>query len=256
MGHLTFGIQNFAIICHDRGTTVTEREIDQLLVAKVQQGDRGAFNELVVKYQRRLFRVICRIIPDPGDAEDVMQETFIRAFRALPSFRGEAGFYTWLFRIGVNSAKNFAIMRQRKAGVSAQLGSDEDDTADPALNVTDHRSPMSELENKQTIAALNAALDAMPVHLSSALMLCEIDGYSYKEIAVIMDCPMGTVRSRIFRARELIAAKLAPLLETESYRAARNTPFFDLDQMRTHARACVPEGLREARCAPDPELAA
>ena len=234
---------------------MTDREADEKLVARVQQGDRTAFNELVVKYQRRLFRVICRIIPDPGDAEDVMQETFIRAFRALPSFRGEAGFYTWLFRIGVNSAKNFAIMRQRKAGVSAQLGSDEDDTADPALNVTDHRSPMSELENKQTISALNDALDAMPVHLSSALMLCEIDGYSYKEISIIMGCPMGTVRSRIFRARELIAAKLAPLLETESYRAARNTPFYDIARMPAGG-AAPPRAQPETRRTPNPKLAA
>ncbi len=226
---------------------MTDRELDEKLVARVQAGERAAFNDLVVKYQRRLFRVICRIVPDPGDAEDVMQETFIRAFRALPAFRGEAGFYTWLFRIGVNSAKNFAITRQRKAGVCAPLGADDDGTADPALNVTDHRSPMSELENKQTIAALNDALDAMPLHLSSALMLCEIDGYTYKEIADIMACPMGTVRSRIFRARELIAAKLAPLLETESYRAARNTPFFDLSSV-TRSRA---EAMR-----PDPKLAA
>lgn len=200
---------------------MTSREVDEQLVKRIQNGDSSAFNELVRKYERRLFRVISRIIHDPTDAEDIVQESFIRAYRALPSFRGEAGFYTWLFRIAVNSAKNFATTRQRKAGVSAQLTLDDDDTASDLLSIADNHSPMADLENKQTIAALNDVLDAMPVDLSAALILCEIDGLSYQEIAVVMQCPLGTVRSRIFRARELIAQKLGPLLDSTSFRPSR-----------------------------------
>jgi len=194
---------------------MTEREVDEKLVLRFQAGDRAAFDHLVNKYRGKLFRVISRLIHDPADAEDVVQETFIRSFRALPAFRGDAGFYTWLFRIGVNTAKNHRVAKGRKAGISIQLNLDSDETADDFFPMADTQSPIAALENKQTVAALNRVLDAMAVDLSTPLILCELEGLSYQEIADIMACPIGTVRSRIFRARELIAKKLAPMVDSK-----------------------------------------
>lgn len=193
-----------------------DRADDEVLVARFQSGDTAAFSLLVQKYQDKLMRVVSRLVHNRPDAEDVVQETFIRAYRALPQFRGESGFYTWLFTIGMNAAKNFRITQVRKFDVWLQSGADPDDPSYEGPVSVDMNSPMAELETKQLIAALNSVLDAMPEHLSIPLILCQIEGMSYEDIATTMQCPTGTVRSRIFRARELIATKLAPLVDARS----------------------------------------
>lgn len=193
--------------------TSTDMQADEALVCRAQQGDRAAFDQLVLKYQRKLLRVLSRMTYDQADVQDIVQETFIRAYRALPSFRREASFYTWLFRIGINSARNHRVAKMLRADVSQQLVADTDESHDEGKAVPDDQSPIALLENKQTLMALSDALDDMPVHLSGPLLLCELEGLSYLEISAVMKCPIGTVRSRIFRARELVAAKLAPLLD-------------------------------------------
>jgi len=193
---------------------VTDKDVDALIVLRVQGGDLPAFNLLVLKYQRRLLRVVLRLVHDPADAEDVVQETFVKAYRALPNFRGDAAFYTWLFRIGVNVAKNFLVTKNRKAGVSMQLVTRDDDPGADEHVVAEAACPSTALANKQTVIALDQALDAMPPQLRTAIVLYEIEGLSYEQIGDVMRCPVGTVRSRIFRARELIAAKLFPMIES------------------------------------------
>lgn len=192
----------------------TEREIDQLLVERVQRGDKKAFELLVVKYQRKLMRLVSRLIRDQAEAEDVVQEAFIKAYRALSQFRGDAAFYTWLYRIGINTAKNYLVTMSRRAPTSTESDAEEAETFDDAEHLRDINTPESLLATKQIAQTVNAAMDALPEELRTAITLREIEGLSYEEIADVMGCPIGTVRSRIFRAREAIAERLRPLLNT------------------------------------------
>ncbi|KKO63008.1 ECF RNA polymerase sigma-E factor [Janthinobacterium sp. KBS0711] len=191
----------------------TEREYDQLLVERVQAGDKRAFDVLVSKYQRRLMRLVSRLVHDPAEAEDVVQETFIKAYRALRHFRGDAAFYTWLYRIGINTAKNYLVTQGRRASTSSDTDAEQAESFDDGNKLRDNNTPESVLASKQIAATVNAAMDVLPIELRTAIVLREIEGLSYEEISEIMACPIGTVRSRIFRAREVIAEKLKPLLD-------------------------------------------
>lgn len=195
---------------------MSDREIDQQLVEQVQRGDKRAFDLLVIKYQRRLARLLSRFIRDPAEVEDITQETFIKAYRALPSFRGDSAFYTWLYRIGVNTAKNFLVSQGRKLPATVNgFGTEEAENFEGADQLREVNTPESELMGKQVVQTVNQALEALPEELRTAIILREIEGLSYEEIADIMNCPIGTVRSRIFRAREAVADKLRPLLGTD-----------------------------------------
>ncbi len=192
-----------------------QRETDAELVLRVQQGDKRAFELLVAKYQRRVERLISRLIRDPAEVEDVAQEAFIKAYRALPQFRGESAFYTWLYRIAVNTAKNFLVSSGRRPRPLADTAAEEDgESFDAADVVEDINTPDAVLHSRQVAETVNAAIEALPPDLRTALTLREIEGLTYEEIAEAMDCPIGTVRSRIFRAREAIAERLRPLLGT------------------------------------------
>jgi len=195
---------------------MSEREIDQVLVERAQGGDKRAFDQLVSKYQRKLGRLLSRFVRDPAEVEDVSQEAFIKAYRALPSFRGDSAFYTWLYRIGINTAKNYLVSQGRRAPTTTEFDTEEAETFDDATQLRDINTPESLLLTKQIGETINSAMDALPEELRTAIILREIDGMSYEEIAGIMDCPIGTVRSRIFRAREAVATKLRPLLDTAS----------------------------------------
>jgi len=193
---------------------MSDRELDQQLVERVQRGDKQAFGLLVAKYQRKLLRLLSRLIRDPAEVEDVAQETFIKAYRALPSFRGDSAFYTWLYRIGVNTAKNYLVAQGRRAPTTTGYNSEEAETFDDGEQLRDINTPERLMMSRQIGETVEAAMDALPDELKTAIVLREIEGLSYEEIAAIMDCPIGTVRSRIFRAREAIADKLRPLLDT------------------------------------------
>lgn len=193
---------------------MNEREIDQTLVERAQKGDKQAFEQLVGKYQRKLGRLLSRFIHDHAEVEDVSQETFIKVYRALPTFRGESAFYTWLYRIGVNTVKNHMLAKGRRAPTSTEFDADEAEAFEDAEHLHDINTPERLLQSKQIGQTVNAAMDALPEELRNAIVLREIDGLSYEEIALEMNCPIGTVRSRIFRARETIAEKLRPLLDT------------------------------------------
>lgn len=193
----------------------TEREIDQLLVERVQRGDKKAFELLVIKYQRKLMRLVSRLVRDQAEAEDVVQEAFIKAYRALPQFRGDSAFYTWLYRIGINTAKNYLVTQGRRAPTSTEANSEEAETFDDGEQLRDINTPESLLATKQIAQTVNTAMEDLPAELRTAITLREIEGLSYDEIAEAMGCPIGTVRSRIFRAREAIADKLRPLLGTD-----------------------------------------
>jgi RNA polymerase sigma factor RpoE len=192
---------------------MSEREIDQALVERAQGGDQRAFDILVQKYQRKLGRLLSRFIRDAAEVEDVTQEAFIKAYRALPAFRGDSAFYTWLYRIGINTAKNYLVAQGRRAPTSTGFDSEEAETFEDGDQLRDINTPESVLHSKQVGETVNAAMEALPEELRKAIVLREIEGMSYEEIAKVMDCPIGTVRSRIFRAREAVAAKLRPLLE-------------------------------------------
>lgn len=197
------------------GTAVTtERECDQLLVERAQHGDRSAFDLLVAKYQRRLLRLVVRLVHDPAEAEDVVQESFIKAYRALRHFRGEAAFYTWLYRIGVNTAKNhLASQGRRNHNGPPSRGSGQDEGESEQLS--DIATPEAMFASKQIAGTVHAAVAALPLELRTAIVLRELEGMSYEEISEVMACPLGTVRSRIFRAREAIAEKLRPFFDTQ-----------------------------------------
>jgi RNA polymerase sigma-70 factor (ECF subfamily) len=192
----------------------TERNIDQLLVDRAQHGDKKAFEILVLKYQRKLMRLISRLIRDQAEAEDVVQEAFIKAYRALPQFRGDSAFYTWLYRIGINTAKNYLVTQGRRAPTSTEADVEEAETFDDGEQLRDINTPESMLATKQIAETVNLAMEVLPEELRIAITLREIEGLSYEDIAEAMHCPIGTVRSRIFRAREAIAEKLRPLLDT------------------------------------------
>ena len=193
---------------------MADKEVDQQLVERVQRGDKHAFDLLVSKYQRKLGRLISRFVRDPAEAEDVTQDAFIKAYRALPSFRGDSAFYTWLYRIGINTAKNYLVAQGRRAPTSTDFDADEAEGFEDADQLRDINTPESLLQSKQIGETVNAAIESLPEELRTAIVLREIEGLSYEEIAEAMNCPIGTVRSRIFRAREAVAAKLRPLLDT------------------------------------------
>jgi len=192
---------------------MSEREIDQQLVERAQRGDKRAFELLVEKYQRKLARLLSRLVRDPGEVEDVTQEAFIKAYRALPSFRGDSAFYTWLYRIGINTAKNYLVAMGRRAPTSTEIEAEEAEGYESGELLRDINTPESLLLTKEIAGTVNAAIEALPEELRSAIQLRELEGMSYEEIAKLMDCPIGTVRSRIFRAREAIAERLKPLLD-------------------------------------------
>jgi len=195
-----------------------DREIDQQLVERAQRGDKRAFELLVSKYQRKLGRLLSRFVRDAAEVADVTQEAFIKAYRALPSFRGDSAFYTWLYRIGINTAKNYLVALGRRAPTTTGFDNEEAEGFEDAEQLRDSSTPESELEGKEIAATVNRAMDALPADLRTAITLREIEGLSYEEIASVMNCPVGTVRSRIFRARDGIAAELRPLLGTEKDR--------------------------------------
>ncbi|MET0310691.1 MAG: RNA polymerase sigma factor RpoE [Burkholderiaceae bacterium] len=192
---------------------------DQMLVERTVAGDQRAFELLVVKYRRRIERLIGRMVRDTDLVEDIAQETFIRAYRALAQFRGEAQFYTWLYRIAVNSAKK-ALMDLKRDPVifegALRSSDDEDETSRPQSELTTSETPDTVLAAREIAEAVNAAMEALPEELRQAVTLREIEGLSYEEIASMMNCPIGTVRSRIFRAREAISVKVRPMLENQT----------------------------------------
>ncbi|HKC42612.1 MAG TPA: RNA polymerase sigma factor RpoE [Burkholderiales bacterium] len=197
---------------------MADRDVDQRLVERAQSGDKQAFDLLVTKYQRKLGRLLSRFIRDPAEVEDVAQEAFIKAYRALPSFRGDSAFYTWLYRIGINTAKNYLVAMGRRAPTTTEFDSDEAESFEDGDQLRDINTPENVLASKEIAATVQAAMEDLPEDLRTAIELREIEGLSYEEIANIMNCPIGTVRSRIFRAREAIAAKLRPLLDTRKDR--------------------------------------
>ncbi|MBA2549131.1 MAG: RNA polymerase sigma factor RpoE [Burkholderiaceae bacterium] len=192
---------------------MSERDIDQQLVERVQRGDKAAFNLLVVKYQRKIFRLLSRLIRDQAEIEDVAQEAFIKAYRALPNFRGDSAFYTWLYRIAINTAKNYLVSQGRRAPTSTPSDIEDAETFDDGDHLRDLNTPDSMLVTKQVGEAVNRAIDRLPEDLRTAIVLRELEGLSYEEISESMQCPIGTVRSRIFRAREAVALELKPILD-------------------------------------------
>ena len=195
-------------------------DTDLMLVERTVAGDQKAYELLVLKYQRRIERLIGRMVRDTDLIEDIAQETFIRAYRALSQFRGEAQFYTWLYRIAVNTAKKALVDLKRDPVVSESAlrggGDDEEETSGVENELTSAETPETVLAAKEIAATVNSAMEALPEELRQAVTLREIEGLSYEEIAEVMNCPIGTVRSRIFRAREAISAKVKPLLENQS----------------------------------------
>jgi RNA polymerase sigma-70 factor (ECF subfamily) len=193
---------------------MNDREIDRILVERAQKGDKQSFEQLVGKYQRKLGRLLSRFIRDDAEVEDVAQEAFIKVYHALPTFRGESAFYTWLYRIGINTAKNHLVAKGRRAPTSTEFDANEAESFEDAGNLHDINTPERLLQSKQIGQTIDAAMEALPEELRNAIVLREIEGLSYEEIATEMNCPIGTVRSRIFRAREAVAEKLRPLLDT------------------------------------------
>jgi len=192
----------------------SDRDIDQQLVERVQRGDKQAYGLLVQKYQRKLGRLLSRFIRDQAEVEDVVQEAFIKAYRALPNFRGDSAFYTWLYRIGINTAKNYLVAMGRRPQTSNEIEVEDAENFEDGDELRTVDTPETELMTKEIAKTVQLAIESLPEDLKTAIVLREIEGMSYEEIAVMMDCPIGTVRSRIFRARESIAERLRPLLDT------------------------------------------
>lgn len=197
---------------------MSDREIDRLLVERAQRGEKQAFELLVTKYQRKLARLLTRFVRDPAEVEDVAQETFIKAYRALPSFRGDSAFYTWLYRIGINTAKNHLVSLGRRPSATTEIDSEEAEGFSDGEQLRDINTPENLMMSREIASAVNDTMDTLPEELRMAIQLREIEGLSYEEIATIMNCPIGTVRSRIFRAREVIAEKLRPLVDARKDR--------------------------------------
>jgi RNA polymerase sigma-70 factor, ECF subfamily len=201
---------------------MADADADALLVERVKRGDVRAFEMLVVKYRRRIERLIGRMVRDTDLVEDIAQETFIRAYRALPQFRGESAFYTWLYRIAVNAAKKALMDLKRDPLITetalASSRDEDDETSRVENEQTDGETPDSLMASRQVAQAVNAAIEALSEDLRQAITLREIEGLSYDEIAEVMNCPIGTVRSRIFRARDAISLRLRPLLDIQDGR--------------------------------------
>ena len=186
-------------------------DLDQSLVLRVQQGDKSAFDLLVLKYQHRIMHLVNRYVKDPSEAQDVAQDTFIKAYRALADFRGESAFYTWLYRIAINTAKNYLLSRSRRH-FDNEIEVQDAEQVENAAQLKDMDTPENLLMNEQIVKVIKEAIEKLPEEMRIAITLREFEGMSYEEIAEAMDCPIGTVRSRIFRAREAIDEKLLPLL--------------------------------------------
>ena len=193
-------------------------QLDEDLVARVQRGDKSAFDFLVIKYQHKIIQLVNGYIKDPSEAQDVAQEVFLKAYRALGSFRGDAAFYTWLYRIAINTAKNYLLSRSRRSS-SSEVDIQDAEAIENAPQLQGMETPERHLLNEEIIDTIKTAIDNLPEEMRIAIMLREFEGMSYEEIAVAMDCPVGTVRSRIFRAREAIDSKLNPLLENGDFDA-------------------------------------
>ena len=190
-----------------------ERQSDQILVERAQSGDKRAFDLLVLKYQHKVANLISRYIRDPSEVMDVSQDAFIKAYRALPGFRGESAFYTWLYRIAVNTVKNH-LMAQGRRPPGDDVETELAEQMDAGGRLRDHATPERNLLSDEIAQTVQSALDDLPEDLRTAIVLREFEGMSYEEIAIAMDCPIGTVRSRIFRARDAIERRLRPLLES------------------------------------------
>lgn len=199
-------------------STSSTRELDQALVERAQQGDKRAFGMLVEKYHRKLGRLLSRMIRDQSEVEDVVQESFIKAYRALPSFRGDSAFYTWLYRIGINTAKNYLVSMGRRPQVLQDVEIEDVENFEDGNEMRSLDTPETAMMSKQIVQTVNDTIESLPEELRVAITLRELEGLSYEEIANVMQCPIGTVRSRIFRARETIAAKLRPLLDTPEHK--------------------------------------
>lgn len=192
--------------------TRTSEQLDQELVLRVQQGDKKAFDMLVLKYQHKIIQLVNRYIKDPSESQDVAQEAFVKAYRALGSFRGDSAFYTWLYRIAINTAKNYLVSRSRR-NTLYEVDIQDAEAIENAPQLQGMETPERVLLNEEIIETIKSAIDNLPEEMRIAIMLREFEGMSYEEIAQAMDCPVGTVRSRIFRAREAIDNKLNPLLD-------------------------------------------
>jgi RNA polymerase sigma-70 factor, ECF subfamily len=191
---------------------MTQDDSDQQLVERVQAGDKSAFDLLVRKYQHRVLKLVGRFVSDAAEAEDVAQEAFLKAYRALASFRGDSAFYTWLYRIAINTAKN-ALVSNRRRPVDFDLDLQDPEQFDRHARLKEGDTPEGVLLTEEIRQVVERAMEQLPEDLRTAIILRELEGMSYEEIAEAMDCPVGTVRSRIFRAREAIDRKLKPLLD-------------------------------------------
>jgi len=190
---------------------MSEAQVDELLVERVQQGDKRAFDLLINKYQHRIISLVGRYVSDPAEAMDVAQEAFIKAYRAIDRFRGDSAFYTWLYRIAINTAKNWLVARKRRPP-STDIDAADAEQYDIESRLKEQGTPENELLREEIKSTVFEAIAGLPDDLRTAIMLRELEGMSYEDIAVTMDCPIGTVRSRIFRAREAIDEKLRPLM--------------------------------------------
>lgn len=189
--------------------------IDQQLVSLSQSGDQNAFGLLVEKYQNRLYRLILRMIKNQSVVEDLVQESLIKAYRSIASFRGDSAFYTWLYKIGLNTARNYLYEKKHKVQIDSGIAIEDAENFSTAIDIHQAETPETELINKQIAKTVNDAIAVLPAELQTAITLREIEGLSYVQISNIMDCPVGTTRSRIFRARNIISEKLKPLLNTK-----------------------------------------
>src|SRR5579859_3918508 len=201
-----------ATFCPGAGALMSADVSDLSLVRRVQRGDKGAFDALVLKYQHKLVKLVMRYVRNPAEAEDIAQEAFIKAYRALPQFRGDSAFYTWLYRIAINTAKNAVVSRERSP-IEYSVDRSSDESYDMHGRMKDAETPEGLVLTDEIRSIVNAAIEALPEDLRTAIVLRELDGLSYEEIAAAMDCPVGTVRSRIFRAREAIDRRLREVFE-------------------------------------------
>jgi len=195
-----------------------ERLVDQKLVVKAQRGDKRAFGILVEKYHKKLTRLLSRMVRDQSEIEDIVQDSFVKAYRAINNFRGDSAFYTWLYRIGINTAKNHLVSLGRRPKAMNEVEIEDVENFEDGDELRSIETPENTMMTKEIVATVNDTIEGLPDELKEAISLREMDGLSYEEIAELMQCPIGTVRSRIFRAREAIAEKLKPLIETTNKR--------------------------------------
>ncbi len=210
-------VENKIIVSNEKPVN-PERAIDQALVEKAQKGDKKAFGILVEKYHKKLYRILSRMIRDQSEIEDIVQDSFIKAYRAINNFRGDSAFYTWLYRIGVNTAKNHLTALGKRPKAMEEVEIDDVENFDDGYEMRNLDTPETIMMNQEIVSTVSETIETLPDELKEAISLREMDGLSYEEIAVIMQCPIGTVRSRIFRAREAIAEKLKPLIEATNKR--------------------------------------